>query len=156
MRRLTKKQKGFVKDYVRTGIGSLAVKENYNVANDETARVMASQNLTKPNVQKAIADMLPDDLLAERHLELLNKREVYKMIGNRGMIIDQPDTQAVSKGLEMAYKIKGTYAPEKSVQVNVNVEPSDKISALAKQLLVLQWENEEGNKDDSRTTAESQ
>ena len=50
-----------------------------------------------------IADMLPDDLLAEKHLALLNK------IDAEGEI----DVQAVKAGLDMGYKIKGTYAPEK-------------------------------------------
>lgn len=121
--KLTKKQKGFVKDYVKTGIGSLAVKENYDVTDDNTARAIASENLTKPNIveeiakeEKKIADRIPDELLAERHLELLNKREVYQ-IGygeeKEWEVSDEPDTQAVSKGLDMAYKLKGSYAPEK-------------------------------------------
>ena len=37
MRRLTKKQKGFVKDYIETGIGSLSVKRNYDVSDELTA-----------------------------------------------------------------------------------------------------------------------
>ena len=50
-RTLTKKQEGFVKDYLETGNGSLAIKKNYDVSTDETARSMASENLTKPNIQ---------------------------------------------------------------------------------------------------------
>jgi hypothetical protein len=49
-------------------------------------------------------EYLPDKLLAKRHLALLNKTE-----GKTG----QPETMAVSKGLDMAYKLKGKYAPEK-------------------------------------------
>ena len=110
-RTLTKKRKGFVKDYLDTGIGTLAVKKNYNVVKDTTAGVIASQLLDDPQIQEAIADALPDALLAEKHLALLNK-----------MTGDEIDVNAVKYGLEMAYKIKGTYAPEKSASLNVIVE----------------------------------
>lgn len=145
---LTKKQKGFVKDYIKTGIGTLAVKENYDVTDDNTARSIASENLTKPSIQKAIADRLPDDLLEERHLELLNKRETFtvydKIKDEEGKektvprFIDiGPEVQAVSKGLDMAYKIKGSYAPEKNINVNVEVENDEDIKALAEQINAL-------------------
>lgn len=101
-RKLTKKRKGFVKDYLETGIGTLAVKKNFDVANDKTASVMASELLDDPKVQQAIHDALPDELLAEKHLALLNK-----------MTGEEIDVNAVKYGLDMAYKIKGTYAPEK-------------------------------------------
>lgn len=110
--KLTKKQKGFVKDYIETGIGSLAVKKNYNIVDDNTARNIASENLTKPNIVKAIQEALPDELLATKHLALLNK------IDHEGEI----DVQAVTKGLDMAYKLKGSYAAEKSTSLNVNVD----------------------------------
>ena len=120
--RLTKKEKGFIKDVLKTGNGTLAALNNYDIqAKDpeNTAASIASENLRKPKIQKALSDALPDDLLAERHLELLNKREVVKMFNGEGKVIDQPDTQAVSKGLEMAYKIKGSYAAEKSIVAHI-------------------------------------
>lgn len=130
--KLTKKQRGFVKDYVKTGIGTVAVRNHYDVANDNVAKSIASENLTKPYIQKAIAEMLPDDLLGERHLELLNKRETVIGLKREDGTYDRidigPDVQGVSKGLDMAYKLKGSYAPEKSTSVNLNLEvkPEDK------------------------------
>lgn len=85
--KLTKKQRGFVKDYIETGIGSLAAKKNYNVANDATARAVASENLTKPNIINAIHEALPDDLLAKKHLQLLNSTRVDHLVFPLG-----PDT----------------------------------------------------------------
>ena len=71
--------------------------------------------------KEMMAKMIPDKLLAEKHLELLNKRE--KVVIEKGKdgespvyeILDQPDTNAVSKGLDMAYKLKGEYAAEKKL-----------------------------------------
>lgn len=144
---LTKKQRGFVKDYLKTGIGSLAVKENYDVSDDATARAMASENLTKPNIKKAIEDALPDDLLARVHLEGLNATKRSNVggmkigIGTDGKVndfghtdIDEPDYAVRHKYLDSAYKIKGSYAPEKSVNVNVEVEASPVIKELTDKL----------------------
>ena len=120
--RLSKKEKGFVKDVVETGNATLAALNNYEIESDNKENVagaIGSENLRKPKIQKAIADALPDDLLTERHLELLNKREVIKMFNGEGKVIDQPETQAVSKGLDMAYKIRGSYAPEKHLNVTL-------------------------------------
>lgn len=61
-------------------------------------------------------EYLPEDLVAERHNELLNKR-AYRKIEQDGKtmeIEDGPDTPAVAKALEMAYKLRGSFAPEKT------------------------------------------
>ena len=106
--RLTKKERGFVRDYLATGNGTKAALQNYDTTSQNVASNIASVNLTKPRILNAIAEALPDDLLAERHLELLNKRDV----------MGEVEVVAVSKGLDMAYKIKGTYAPEKQAVVH--------------------------------------
>ena len=130
MKRLSKKQKGFVKDYVATGEGTRSALKNYDLDKNaavnskdyKIASAISTENLEKPTIQKAIADMLPDELLSTRHLELLNKREVVKMFNGEGQIIDQPDTQAVSKGLDMAYKIKGSYKSDNPPPARVLIQ----------------------------------
>lgn len=116
-RNLTKKQQGFIKDYLKTGNGEISARNNYDVANDNTARSIASENLTKPNIVRAIQDAIPDSLLTEKHLALLNKLEVKRTFNQEiGEWIEvetgQIDTNAVSKGLDMAYKLKGAYIDE--------------------------------------------
>ena len=124
MKRLTKKEKGFVKDFIITNNATEAAKRNYEIESpniDNVAGSIGSENLTKPKILNAIADALPNELLAKRHLELLNKREVIKMFNGEGKIIDQPDTQAVAKGLDMAYKVKGVYVSEKPIGTLINI-----------------------------------
>ncbi len=78
--------------------------------------------------EELTAKFLADDLLAERHLQLLNKQEVSSDIeGNK---IYQPDTQAVSKALDMAYKIKDKYAPEKKINLNLDVNEEHRERAI--------------------------
>jgi len=125
-RGLTKKEKGFVKDYVKTGNGTQSALKNYDTQDEDTAGVIASQNLGKPKIQRAIAERLPDDLLEEKHLPLLHKTETE--CDSEGVLISEEiDVQAVSKGLAMAYKVKGSYAPEKKdINIQGNIDVKDK------------------------------
>lgn len=107
--RLTKKQRGFVKDYIKNGgNGTEAVLNNYDIKGknpEKIASALAVENLNKPSIELhilSIAERIPDELLVERHLELLNKRDLLNGV----------DVPAVSKGLEMAYKIKKLYSDE--------------------------------------------
>lgn len=64
-------------------------------------------NLTESKGWKELMnEYLPDSLLMQRHRELLDKKE----------------PMVVSKGLDMAYKVKGAYAPEKHINVNTSIE----------------------------------
>lgn len=109
-KKLTKKQKGFVKDYIKTGNATKSALKNYNTDDYMTAANIGSENLNKPQIEDYIASILTDELLAEKHLALLNKQDAEGNI----------DVQAVKAGLDMGYKIKGSYAPEKrKVEVDV-------------------------------------
>jgi hypothetical protein len=52
--------------------------------------------------QELMDEYLPDDLIARKHNELLNKMD------KEGEI----DANAVKSGIDLAYKIKGKFAPE--------------------------------------------
>lgn len=128
--KLTKKQTGFVKDYVDTGNATQAVLNNYDIKDNATARSIGSENLTKPSIVNAInsiAEQIPDSLLVEKHLELLNAQKITttKVRGEITDVEESVDNQAISKGLDMAYKIKGIYAPDKSINVNINGEQTE-------------------------------
>ena len=55
--KLTPKQAKFIKEYVDNGgNGTKAAAKAYNVKNDRTATVIASENLTKPDIQRALLE----------------------------------------------------------------------------------------------------
>lgn len=59
---------------------------------------------------------LTDDVLAAKHAELLNKREVVFVREGKDShheLTDQPDTNAVKAALDMAYKLKRHYPAER-------------------------------------------
>jgi len=128
LQRLTKKQRGFVEHYVATGNASEAVKKNYNVSNDLTARVMGSENLTKPNVAQAIEikqtslksalekQGITPEKIAERIDILLHaSKPIYKNNNSTGEIEqvgEEIDYTAVDKGLKHATNIYGVIDPD--------------------------------------------
>lgn len=116
-KRLSRKEKGFVRDIVKGKTGTQAVLDNYDTTNENSASVIAVQNLRKVRIQnaiKSIADKIPDELLEKVHLEgLTASRQVGETL--------EADYAVRHKYLDTAYKLKGTYAPEKTISdININ------------------------------------
>jgi len=123
MDKLTKKQKGFVKDYVETGNGTQSALKNYNVKDETVASSIATENLRKPLIQnaiKSIAEQIPDELLLQVHLEGLKASRTIKSTDSGDIV--EPDYAVRHKYLDTAHKIKGTYAPEKSINLNLDAD----------------------------------
>lgn len=161
--KLTKKQRGFVKDYLATGNGTQAALANYETNNIDVAKSIASENLTKPYIQQAVSKVIDKDLLTEKHLELLEQTRIDYFVFPKWMEDDEivihvedatgikvlnvretekgkmafyaiADAQARGKALDLAYKLRGDYAPEKSVSVNVQVEADTVVRELTNKL----------------------
>lgn len=146
MPKLTQKQLKFVKTYLENGFnGTQAALVAYDT-NYATARVIACENLTKPNIvevieeqKKSLDDYFPDDYLAKIHREGLHATRTIFKNNNATKKVEavgeEPDYAVIHKYLDSAYKLKGSYAPEKKQNLNVNVDiPSDRVKSLAKKL----------------------
>lgn len=105
------------------------------------------KNLTESKAWLELVDQgLPDDMLLEVHREGL---QAMKRSGTGGMKIgmgtdgevndfghteiDEPDYATRHKYLDTAYKLKGSYAPEKKQSLNVDVK-IDRTNPQAKEL----------------------
>jgi len=96
----TQKQKRAMKEMVENGRnkGEAMIRAGYS---PNTAK--APTKLTESKGWKELLEeYLPDEELAKRHRQLLWKED------DKGL-----DTQAVKAGLDMAYKLKGSYEAEK-------------------------------------------
>ena len=120
VKRFSKKERIFIEEYAKTGNGTQSALKAYDIHakdREKSASVIAHQNLGKIRIQreiKSIADQIPDNLLVKRHLELLDvprKIRTFKK-GDLENEIEELDSYAIKSGLDMAYKIKGIYAPE--------------------------------------------
>lgn len=114
-RTITPKQKKFADKYIETGNGSLAVKETYDVSTDESARAIASQNLTKPNVQEYLQSK------AE-----IAASEVFRIVQHGES--DDVRLKASKDILDRA----GFKAIDRSISMVVEVEASPRIAELTK------------------------
>ena len=131
--KLTPKQKKFVEGYIEKGNGTQAALEAYDTTSEEVAAVIAHENLRKPNIQAALEEALPTELLVQVHREgLFASRTVFSKDGEP--LGEDTDFNVRAKYLDMAYKLKGSYAPEKRASVHIHVEPNPRIKELAKKL----------------------
>lgn len=123
--KLTKKESDFAKEYAKTGNGTQSALKVYNTKSVQTAASLASENIRKPKVIKliqSIADRIPDDLLVQKHLELLNVPRIRRTYikGDLMSEIEEVDSQAIGKGLDMAYKLKKLYVEEEKPKGDTN------------------------------------
>jgi hypothetical protein len=69
--------------------------------------------LTKSKSWQALMDeKLPEEHLALRHKEILDKRDTRKVVDDKGNVSYEdigPNTMAVTKGLELAYRLRGSF-----------------------------------------------
>jgi len=107
VKKLTKKQRGFVNDYVLNENGTEAALKNYDVKNEHTAAVIASENLTKPEIveaiettKKTLKSALEKVVTPEKVAEKIN----VLLEAKNG---ENPDYNAVDKGLKHATNIYG-------------------------------------------------
>lgn len=125
--RLSKKQKGFIDSFVKDQNATQAVLDNYDIEDRDLAASMGSRLLKTESIREivgSIADNIPDSLLVDKHMELLTvPRKIRKFIkGDLVNEYEEVDSSAIGKGLDMAYKLKGSYAAEKSLNMNLNVD----------------------------------
>ena len=95
-RTLTKKQRGFVKDYLETGNGTQAVLKNYNTTSTNMAAVIASVNIRKDKIQESIQDHAEDAEAMIYKLSQTSKQDFIKLGASKD-IMDRAGHVPVSK-----------------------------------------------------------
>ena len=126
---LSVKQRRFVAEYVRSGNGTEAALVAYNTDDARTAHAIASENLRKPAIQEAVADLLDAGGLSDE--KLLAIHAYYLTLSTS----PDPRLKAIGlKALDMAYRLKGAYAPERH---RIEAEPHIPAEALEQVMRVL-------------------
>lgn len=129
MDKLSKQDQDFVREVAITGNQTQSVKKAYGIDDENYAAVKGTRllrndkiNTAIEEVKQSIADRITDDELLSKHKEFLNS--------------ERPEIGI--KALDMGYKLKGSYAAEKNINLNVNADISN---PRAKEL-AEQYENE--------------
>jgi hypothetical protein len=121
--KLSNQDKKFVKTVLETGNITKAVQEAYDIEDPNYAGVKGNRLIRKDKIQNAIqtiADAIPDDELIQVHKEGLKASRTIKTTDDGDII--EPDYAVRHKYLDSAYKIKGTYAPDKLAFTNKDGE----------------------------------
>lgn len=156
---LTKQDVKFVEEYIAHGNATKAAQEAYpTVKTYNSAAMKGSRNLKDVRIQDAIEDAL----LYQHHIQLfkakkvdyftfpkdMSDEDIVKHVNEVGIKVitvrttDKskmafyavPDAQAIKGALDLAYKIKGAYAPDKHINVNVDVDSSEAVIKATKYL----------------------
>ncbi len=172
-KKLTRKQKIFVDEFVATGVGAEAVRRaGYKIGGKggsktkalavATASAIATENLEKPLVQEAVASKITLDKVENAHSSLLDAvrldyfvfpkkmedTEITAHMLAQGIVTlniresDKgklafytiPDGASRGKGVELYHKLHGTFAPEKKININIDVAPNARLTGLATKL----------------------
>lgn len=98
--------------------------------------------LKEPKVKASLHELmekagLTDELILKTHVEMIEATKVISAVSgsnaNAGTMdfVDVPDWQARAKGIEMAYKLKGSFAPEKrEITLDVTKLTDEELDAL--------------------------
>lgn len=111
MKNLSKKQEGFIKDYLDTGNGTQAVLKHYNVKGKNKENIAASiarENLTKPQIMEVIQAEAKDALARIVELSMTATNEAVKLSANKDILdragFKPTDKHDVSSKGEALYK----------------------------------------------------
>lgn len=141
-------QKKAIQNYIDNGGNASKAMRDAGYA---STTIENPSNLTRSDAFISLVSQIPESLLVDKHLALLNKMEVvprHNRDTNETEYVPtgEIDAQSVAKGLDMAYKIRGTYAPEKKeVTGTIIVRPTRQDEELAHQINEIRKRNTRAN-----------
>lgn len=125
VRQLTGKQKAFVKEYVKTKNGLQSALKAYETTDPNVAKVIASDNLTKPNIRRTIDEYL--ELAEYNPIDSIRSLRSNEIAG-QGVKATASDSIRAS---ELLLKLSGAVIDRsQSTSLNINVESLDKNELL--------------------------
>jgi hypothetical protein len=102
MEKLTEKERAFVLNLAEGKSKTESALVAYDCTSRETAKVLGCRMAKDPDVEQALSDIMAQEAIPRR-------RRIQRLRD----LIESKDLTAVSKGLDMSWKLDGSYAPEK-------------------------------------------
>lgn len=130
MDKLTRKQKDFANELVIQGMKSPAdavLTTDSSVLTTISAEQLSAKHLAQPAVRQLIDEIIDNRTLITRHMELLSQKQTVVTWDSKNERVVSEETNLLDpnialKALDLAYKLKGMYAPEQSQRINVNMD----------------------------------
>jgi len=101
---LTDKQKKFALSIAQGKTATQAALDAYECSSRKSAKVLGSNLMADPDMRAAIADILAEEGLTKRY-----------RVQRLKQCVDHKDPIVCLKGLDMSFKLDGSYAPEKQI-----------------------------------------
>ena len=108
---LTEKEQKFVQGRVQGKSQTLAAMDAYDVSSRESAKALGHTISKAPHVRQAIEDLMDYHGLS-RSFRVKKVREH----------VDNPDPNVSLRALDMSWKLDGSYAPKKSVNLLADID----------------------------------
>lgn len=108
---LTEKEQKFCINVAKGKTQTQAVIDSYEVTSRESAKVIGSQLMSKPEIQMAINELMDYHGLTKSYR--IQKLKTH---------VDHRDPNVSLKSLDMSFKLDGSYAPEKHVNLTISYE----------------------------------
>jgi len=108
--RLTDKEKKFVLKKIEGKTNVEAALQSYEVSSRESAKVIGSNLMAKPEIRMSITELM-DYCGIDRTYRIRRLKQV----------IDSSDLNIVHKGLDMSFRLDGSYAPERYLHGTVDI-----------------------------------
>jgi hypothetical protein len=102
---LTDQQKNFVIEKTKGATNTQAALCSYEVSSIQSAKVIGSQLMAKPEIKMALSELL--------ELHIPQQHKVRRLRSH----VDHHDPVVSLKALDMSWKLDGSYAPEKHISV---------------------------------------
>ena len=106
-RKLTKKQKAFADKYLETDHGQDSVLETYDTTDPNTARAIASENLTKPNIVQYLEENASGAISRIVEMSRNAKNEAVKLSANKD-IADRAGYKPVERSISLTVEAEIT------------------------------------------------
>lgn len=103
MDKLTKKEQGFVLGLAEGKSPTESAMTSYDCKNREVAKTLGCRMAKDPDISTALSDVMSQEGIPKR-------RRIQRL----GDLIESNDLSAVSRGLDMSWKLDGSYVPDRS------------------------------------------
>lgn len=134
MKLLTFKEEKFLKETLKTLNPTEAVRRTYNLGSkngsktlkklNNTASVIASQNLRKLHLIRAIKEELEEQELNDEEISTILKENIFQ----------RKNISASNAAIDIYHKLKGNYSPEKKENINLNLTGKELEEAIQERL----------------------
>jgi phage terminase small subunit len=119
--KLTKKQKGFVKDYLETGNGVESALRNYDTTDYNTANVIAVENLQKPTIIEYLNSKADDAVSMIYTLSQKGEQESIRLSASKD-ILDRAGYKAIDRTQNVNVNIETTLTNQEQEALRVEYE----------------------------------